>query len=522
MGVGMSARRVSVRKIRELLRLLWECGLSQRQVAGCCGIGKTTVAECAARAHLSGLDWSTAASLSDEELEGRLYPPVELVPASERPVVDWAAVHIELKRKGVTLALLWEEYREREPGGYRYSWYCELYRQWRGRADLSMRQVHRAGEKLFVDYCGATVPVVDAGTGEAREAQIFVAVWGASNYTYAEATWSQGLSDWIGSHVRAFEFAQGLTEIVVPDNLKSGVSRPCRYEPELNPTYHDLAVHYGVAVMPARVRKPRDKAKVEVGVQIVERWILARLRHRKFFSIAELNKAIRDLLCRLNERPFRKLPGSRRSLFESIELPALRPLPAQGFVYAEWQKGRVNIDYHVEVDGHYYSVPYQWVSQQLDVRVSARTVEFFAKSSRVASHLRNFRRGVHTTQSAHMPRAHREYAEWTPERLVQWARKTGPSIAGLIERVMSTRVHAQHGFRSCLGIVRLGQRYGNVRLEAACQYALAIEGSSYRSVRSILEEGLDRQMDTAEPARLPLVHANLRGPSYYGGEPKPC
>jgi transposase len=519
----MSARRVSVRKIREMLRLLWECGLSQRQVAGCCGIGKTTVAECVVRARQSGLDWSTAAALSDEELEGRLYPPVELVPASERPVVDWAAVHTELKRKGVTLALLWEEYREREPLGYRYSWYCELYGQWRGRADLSMRQVHRAGEKLFVDYCGATVPVLDAGSGEVREAQIFVAVWGASNYTYAEATWSQGLSDWTGSHVRAFEFAGGVTEQVVPDNLKSGVSRPCRYEPELNPTYHDLAVHYGVAVMPARVRKPRDKAKVEVGVQVVERWILARLRHRKFFSLAELNEAIRGLLSRLNERPFRKLEGSRRSVFDSLERPVLRPLPAQRFAYAEWQKGRVQVDYHVEVDDHYYSVPYQWVSQQLDVRVSATTVEFFAKGNRVASHLRSFRRGVHTTLSEHMPRPHREYAEWTPERLVQWARTTGPSVSSLIETVMSTRVHPQHGFRSCLGILRLGQQYGGERLEAACHYALTLEGASYRSVRSILKGGLDLQVGSAaEPARPPLVHDNLRGASYYGGQEKPC
>jgi transposase len=513
-----------MRKIREVLRLVFECGLSQRQVAGCCGLGKTTVVECVARARRSGLDWATAAVLSEEELESRLYPPVEAVPATERPAVDWGAVHTELKRKGVTLRLLWEEYREKEPRGYGYSRYCELYGQWRGRADLSMRQVHRAGEKLFVDYSGATVPVVDARTGEVREAQIFVAVWGASNYTFAEATWSQGLSDWIGSHVRAFEFGGGLPEVVVPDNLKSGVSRPCRYEPELNPTYQDLAVHYGVAVLPARVRRPRDKAKVEVGVQVVERWILARLRHRTFFSLAELNQAIGELLSRLNERPFHKLSGSRRSLFESLERSALRPLPAQRFTYAEWKKARVHIDYHVEVEGHYYSVPYQLVSQQLDVRVSAKTVECFAKNKRVASHLRSFGRGGHTTQSEHMPRPHREYAQWTPERLVQWAQKTGPSVAGLIEIVMATRVHPQHGFRSCLGILRLGQRYGSERLEAACQRALQNEAASYRSVRSILEVGLDRQVDpAAEPAGAhPLVHENLRGASYYQAEEKPC
>ena len=513
-----------MRKIREMLRLLWQCGLSQRQVAGCCGAGKTTVVQCEARARRSGLDWPTAAALSDEELERRLYPPPEVVAATQRPSVDWAVVHTELKRKGVTLYLLWQEYQARELRGYRYSRYCELYRMWRGRADLSMRQVHRAGEKLFVDYSGATVPVVDAGTGEVREAQIFVAVWGASNFTFAEATWSQGLTDWIGSHVRAFEFGGGVTEMVVPDNLKAGVTRPCRYEPELNPTYYDLAVHYGVAVMPARVRRPRDKAKVEVGVQIVERWILARLRHRTFFSLGELNQAIRELLSPLNERPFRKLEGSRRSLFENLERPALRPLPAERFAYAEWQKVRVHVDYHFEVDGHYYSVPYQLVSQELDARVTAKTVECFAKSKRVASHLRSFRRGAHTTQPEHMPRPHREYAEWTPERLVRWAQQTGPAVAGLIELVMATRVHPQHGFRSCLGILRLGQRYGGERLEAACRRALEVGAASYRSVRSILESGLDQHRDPgAEPAPArPLVHENLRGASYYGGQEKPC
>ncbi|HLX07636.1 MAG TPA: IS21 family transposase, partial [Thermoanaerobaculia bacterium] len=323
---------------------------------------------------------------------------------------------------------------------------------------------------------------------------------------------------------RAFEFAGGLTEMVIPDNLRSGVHRACRYEPEINPTYQDLAVHYRLAVMPARVRKPRDKAKVEAGVQLVQRWILARLRHRQFFSLAELNQAIRELLGPLNDRPFRKLPGSRRSQFESLERPALRPLPEERFTYAEWQKARVHIDYHVEVDGHYYSVPYQLVSQQLDVRLSAKTVECFAKSKRVASHLRNFRRGAHTTQGEHMPRPHREYAEWTPERLVRWAQKSGPSVAGLIATVMATRVHPQQGFRSCLGIMRLSQRYGGERLEAACQRALLVGAASYRSVRSILLVGLDRQPEpSAEPsAGRPLTHENLRGAAYYREEGQPC
>jgi transposase len=513
-----------MRKVQEVLRLLLVCGLSQRQASRASGVGRASVAEYVERAQKAGL-LETWESLSGEELECRLYPPARRALAqAERPEADWAAVHEELKRRDMTLSLVWQEYREQHPDGYQYSRFCDLYRAWRGKLDLCMRQVHRPGEKLFVDYCGATVPVVDAGTGEVREAQVFVAVWGASSYTFAEATWSQGLSDWIGSHVRAFEFGGGVPELVIPDNLRSGVTRACRYEPELNPTYQDLAVHYGVAVMPARVRKPRDKAKVEAGVQLVQRWILARLRHRTFFSLAELNQAIGELLGPLNQRPFRKRPGSRRSLFESLEQPALRPLPGERFTYAEWKKARVHIDYHVEVEGHYYSVPYQLVSQQLDVRVSAQTVECFAKGKRVASHLRSLLRGAHTTQSGHMPRPHREYAEWTPERLVRWARETGPSVGGLIERVMSTRAHPQQGFRSCLGIMRLGQSYGGERLEAACQRALRVDAASYRSVRSILQVGLDRQEVPAgePPAALPQEHENLRGSSYYGGEERPC
>ena len=514
-----------MRKVQEVLRLLLVCGLSQRQASRASGIGRATVAEYVERAQKAGL-LETWESLSGEELEGRLYPPAHKVaPQTERPEADWAAVHEELKLRDMTLSLIWQEYREQHPDGYQYSRFCDLYRAWRGKLDVCMRQVHRPGEKLFVDYCGATVPVVDAGTGEVREAQVFVAVWGASSYTFAEATWSQSLPDWIGSHVRAFEFGGGLPELVIPDNLRTGVTRACRYEPELNPTYQDLAMHYGVAVMPARVRKPRDKAKVEAGVQLVQRWILARLRHRRFFSLGELNQVIRELLGPLNQRPFRKRPGSRRSLFESLEQPALRPLPAERFTYAEWKKGGVHIDYHVEVEGHYYSVPYQMVSQQLDVRVSAKTVECFAKSKRVASHLRSFLRGGHTTQSGHMPRPHREYAEWTPERLVRWARESGPSVGGLIERVMATRAHPQQGFRSCLGIMRLGQSYGAERLEAACQRALQVDAASYRSVRSILQVGLDRQqVPGGEPpsAALPQGHENLRGSSYYGGEETPC
>jgi transposase len=422
----------------------------------------------------------------------------------------------ELRRKGVTLSLLWHEYKAAHPEGFQYSWFCDQYRAWAGKLDVVMRQEHRAGEKLFVDYAGQTVEVVDRHTGEVRQAQIFVAVLGASNYTYAEATWTQQLPDWIGAHVRAFEFLGGTSEVVVPDNLRSGVSKAHRYEPDLNPTYAELARHYGVAVLPARARRPRDKAKAEVAVQMVERWILAVVRHRSFFSLAELNREIARLLERLNTRPFKKLPGSRRALFEQLDRPALRPLPAQPYVFAEWKKVRVNIDYHVEVDGHYYSVPYPLVRKQLEARFTARTVECFYKGQRVASHLRSPLKGRHTTVGEHMPASHRHYAEWTPQRLIRWAEKTGPATAAVIQTIIERRVHPQQGFRSCLGILRLGKGFGEERLEAACRRALRLGACSYKSIESILRQGLDRKaLPEPQEQELSIEHTNLRGSQYY-------
>jgi transposase len=514
-----------MRKIREVLRLVWVCGLTRRQAAQSCAIGRTTVSEYVERAEAAGLSWAEVEALDGEALERRLFPPPAVVAPGERPVPQWSEVQAELRRPGVTLRLVWEEYRSVHPKGYGYSRFCELYQAWRGRLDLVMRQEHKAGETLFVDYAGQRVPVVDRRTGEVREAQVFVAVLGASNYTYAEATWTQGLADWIGSHVRAFEFFGSVPRTVVPDNLKSGVSRACRYEPELNPTYHELAVHYGVAVVPARVGKPRDKAKVEVGVQIVERQVLAPLRDRTFFRLAEVNQALRERLGALNERRFQKLPGSRRELFERLERPAMQPLPVVPYDFAEWRRARVSIDYHVEVLGHYYSVPYQLVRREVEIRLGARTVEAFVGGRRVASHRRSDLPGRHTTVVEHMPRAHRDYAQWTPERLICWAGKTGPAVAQVVEAILGSRVHPQHGFRPCLGILRLGRQYGEERLRAACGRALEIGSPSYRSVRSILERGLDRkpQETEAQPV-LPLDHDNLRGAAYYQGrrEEEPC
>jgi transposase len=508
--------RLSMRKIREVLRLRLEVGLSARQVAASVQIARSSVGEYERRLGAAGLSWPLPEGLSDAELERRLFPPPPPVAPDTRPVPDWAVVHEELRRPGVTMMLLWEEYRAAHPEGFAYSWFCEHYRAWAGKLDVVMRQSHRAGEKLFVDYAGQTVELIDRASGEVRTAQIFVAVLGASNYTYAEATWTQGLSDWIGAHVRALAYFGGVPEIVVPDNLRSGVSRASRYEPDLNPTYAELAAHYGVAVVPARVRRPRDKAKAEVGVQVVERWILAALRQRSFFSLAELNEAIAALLERLNARPFKKLPGSRREAFAKLDRPALRPLPASPYVYATWKRVRVHIDYHVELEGHYYSVPYALVKQSLEARLTERTVELFHKGARVASHRRSEYKGRHTTVPEHMPKTHREYAAWTPQRLVRWAEQTGPATAAVIGHILGTRPHPQQGFRSCLGILRLGQTYGAERLEAACRRALHLNACRYKSIASILERGLDRQpLPEPQALELPSAHDHIRGPGYY-------
>ena len=508
----MAKARVSMRKIREVLRLR-AAGHSQHKIARSVGIGQSTVGDYLTRARRAGVVWPT--TLDDAALERALYPPKPSIPDPQRGVPDWAEVHRELRRKGVTLFLLWEEYKAAHPEGFQYSWFCHHYRRWAARVDVVMRQSHRAGEAMFVDYAGQTAEVIDPDTGEVRAAQLFVAVLGASNYTYAEATWTQALSDWIGSHQRAFAFFGGVTETLVID-LKAGVTKSHRYEPDLNRTYAEMAAHYGVAVVPTRVAAPRDKAKVEVGVQVVERWILARLRHQRFFSLEALNRAIAELLTELNQRPFKKLPGSRRALFEQLDRPALQPLPARPYSFATWKTVRVNIDYHVEIERHYYSVPYQLVKQQLEARISAHTVEIFHCGKRVATHPRSDRRGAHSTVAQHMPRPHREYAEWTPRRLVEWATRTGPATAELIGQILASRRHPQQGFRSCLGILRLGKTYTEPRLEAACRRALRLGACSYKSIESILKHKLDQQ-PLPEPAQstLSIDHDNLRGPDYF-------
>lgn len=510
----MSKRKLPMRKIKEVLRMKWSCGISERRIATSCHISRSTVADCIGRAVAAGLSWPLPDNMDDTRLDALLYPPP--APSStKRPMPDWSQVHQEMKRKGVTLFLLWQEYKVQFPEGFQHSRYSELYRIWRGKLTVSMRQTHLAGEKLFVDYAGPTVPIVDQTTGEIHPAQVFVAVMGASNYTFAEATMTQGLADWTGSHVRAFEFMGGVPEVVVPDNLKSGVTKPCRYDPEINPSYAELARHYGVAVIPARVRKPKDKAKAEGGVLVVERWIMAALRNRTFFSLSEANAAIKELLTKLNERPFKKLPGCRRSQFDELDKPALKPLPNTAYEHAQWKKVRVNIDYHVEIEGHYYSVPYQLLKYQLDSRITRSTVECFHKAKRVAVHVRSDGYGQSTIPE-HMPNAHRDYAEWTPERFIRWARSIGEQTAIATNLIMSKKRHPQQGFRACMGLMSMGKKYGNDRLESACNRAIATNCVSYKSIQSILKTGLDQQElpEMPTPQHVP-DHDNIRGPGYF-------
>jgi transposase len=479
-------------------------------------MGRTTVREYLQRAERAGLSWPLPGGLSDGDLEALLFPPPVSPANAPRPLPDWQHLHEELRRKGVTLFLLWEEYKAVHPDGYEYSRFCELYRQWAGKLPVWMRQDHRAGEKLFVDYAGMTMPVTNRETGEIRPAQIFVATLGASNYTYAEATWTQTLPDWIVSHVRAFEFFGGAPELVIPDNLRSGVSYSCRYDPDANPTYAEMAAHYGTAILPTRVQKPKDKAKVEAGVLGVERRILAKLRNRTFFSLTELNQAVSLLLAEYNRRPFQQLEGSRRSLFEKVDKPALVPLPATRYEYAEWVKARVSLDYHVRADGHCYSVPYRLVKQEVHVRLTITAVEIFHENVRVASHPRSYKKHHHTTRKEHMPESHRAHAEWTPERIVRWVGKAGEAVAEVAEQIIASRPHPEQGFRACMGLKRLGETYGAQRLEAACRRALVIQSPSYKSVKSILAKGLDRDPVPQQRSQTPPIeHENVRGADYY-------
>lgn len=506
-----------MRKIRDALRYRYTTELSLEAIARALNISKGVVAKYLRLAETAGIAWPLPEGLDDAALERCLYRQCE-ARASAHVEPDYARVHQELKKKGVTLTLLWEEYREGVGDrGFQYTAFCTRYRDWAGKLKRSMRQIHRVGEKLFADYAGPTLPIIDAQTGEIRPASIFVAVLGASNYTFACATPGQTQADWLGGLARALAGIGGVPQLIVPDNPRALIRDPNRYEPELNRATAEFAAHYGTVILPARPRKPQDKAKAELGVQVVERWILARLRHRQFFCLAEVDAAVTQLLPALNDRPFKKLPGSRSSAFALLDAPYLRALPVTAFVLAEWKRARVSIDYHVEFDDNYYSVPHALVRQEVELRVTRGTVEVLASGRRVASHPRSYRGGHYETLPEHMPAAHRAHAQWSPGRLITWAATVGTATAELVKRLLMEKAHPEQGYRSCLGLMRLARTHGHARMEAACTRALAIGAHRYRSVASILEKGLDRQ-PLAPPAQAELAlpdHANVRGPTYY-------
>jgi transposase len=507
-----------MRQIGEVLRLSAR-GLSYRRIAQSVGISASTIQSYLERVQRAGLSWPLPEDLDDAGLEARLFTRSEEELRPGRPEPNWLEVHRERKRgKHVTLQLLHLEYKAAHPEGLSYTQFCVHYRRWLRQQDVVMRLEYAAGERMFVDFAGDTVPITDPETGEVWQAQVFVSVLGASGYLYAEATRSQDLASWLGAHVRALEFYGAAPRMIVPDNLKSGVTKACWYDPELNPSYLELARTYSVAVLPTRPAHPRDKAAAEVGVLVVERWVLAPLRKRRFFSLADLNVAIAEQVALVNERRFRGQPISRKALFEELERPALQPLPATRYEFATWKPARVNIDYHVEFDTRFYSVPYRLARQTVELRATAGVVEIFHRGRRVASHARAYGRKRFLTKPEHMPAAHRAHLEWTPTRLVTWGATIGPAVAELMETMLRTRPHPEHGYRACLGLMSLVKRYGGERVTAACTRALAIGGTSYRSVDAILKNGLDKVPLASEPQGLkvvPIQHANLRGPAYY-------
>ena len=511
----MPTNRITMRQIRETLRLHLQAGMSYSEVGRTLKISKSVAGKYVSLARAAGVDWATTQTLTDDELDARLYLPA-LPRSSHQLAPDFALVHQELKRAGVTLQLLWEEYATDNPLAYKYTSFCVKYREWAMGLKRSMRQTHIAGEKLFIDYAGQTVAIIDAATGEITRAQIFVATLGASNYTYACATARQTTADWIGAQVQALEFFGGVPRLIVPDQTRSLVKNPERYDPQPNRLYDEFAAHYGCALLPARPAHPRDKPKVENAVLVVERWILARLRNRRFFSLIELNQAIPLLLVDLNQRAFKKLPGCRRSAFDLLDAPALQPLPATRFEFFKWKSAKVNIDYHVEFDGHYYSVPHALVRTTVELRVTANLVECFSCNQRVASHPLSHQRGRHTTTPEHMPASHRAHLEWTPQKLIDWGLRIGVSTAAVVTWQLEHRPHPEQGYRACLGMQRLAREYTSARLEAACTRALAIRSPNLKSVTSILKSGLDRQhsLPTITSGALP-VHENIRGPDYF-------
>ena len=513
----MATKRIPMRQLREILRLRLHAKLSMRQIRDSLRLSLGAIQKAVSKAEALALDWEAIEKLDDSHLAAKIYPQADTAKSSHKELPDWVDIYRELKRKGMTKQLLWEEYTQQYPNkSFSYAQYCRLYRDWLKKQRRSMRQTHKAGEKLFVDYAGQTVPIVSHKTGEIRTAQIFVAVLGASNYTFCEATWSQKLPDWINSHVRAFEFIGGVPTIVVPDNLKSAVTKACRYDPVINPSYQQLSAHYGTALVPARPLKPKDKAKAEVGVQIIERWILARLRHHTFFSLGELNVCIKALLEEVNNKPFKQLKGTRQQWFESIDKPALLPLPRQAYEYTDITTVKVNIDYHIQYDDHFYSIPHHLVGEDIELHAKEYLIELFFHNQRITSHARKYYSGM-TTEPEHMPVKHEKHHKWTPGRLMNWAKDIGDEVLLWVKTVINQRQHPEQAYRVCLGLLNLSRSYPAERLNKACLIANKNSLYKLKHIKDILSSNQDKLVSDTKESQptLPQAHENIRGPESF-------
>jgi transposase len=506
-----------MRMIREILRLHYSCSLSNRKISKALGCSRWAVDEYIRRAETANLGWPLSSEFDDEDkLEALLYLKEPTPIDKQRPQPDCNYIHQELKKKGVTLDLLWQEYKQEHPNGYQLSQFRNIYRDWRKTVNLSMRQNHKAGEKAFSDFAGKTLPITNPHTGEITQAHLFVCSLGASSYTYAKLFFSENTEAWATGHALAFTYFGGCPNIIVPDNPKPVITKACRYEPDVNPSFAQMANHFNLAIIPARVRHPKDKAVVESAVGLTTRWILAVLRKQTFFSLAEANQAVAELLEKLNNKPFKKLPGTRRSRFETVDKPALKPLPDTQYEYMHIKYATVHIaDYHVEYDGSWYSAPYQYRGRTVEARATLNTIEIYLKGKRIASHPRGIIKGSRSTLDEHRPKSHREYGQWPPERITRWAATIGPATKDLTEKILQSKKHPELGYRTCFGILRLAKSVGNNRLESACQRALSFNACSLRSVKSILDSGLDRCSLPEKPRQLKIIHTNIRGANAF-------
>jgi len=495
--------------IKEVLRLHHCSKLNNTQISKALGCSRGAVAEYLHRANAAGLLWPLPLELDDAQLERRLFPPIAR--SQTRPLPDFNYIHTELKKKGVILLQLWSEYKEEHPDGYGFSQFCEHYSRFEKKLNLVMRQEHKAGDKAFSDFAGKTLPITNPITGEIQQAHLFVCTLGASGFTFIELFSDETTESWCNGHAAAFSYFDGSPRICVPDNPKPVITKACPYEPDVNPSFAQMAAHYNVAVLPARVRKPKDKAKVEAAVGLATRWVLAVLRNRTFFSLAEARAAVRELLNKLNDRPFKKISGSRRSLYETIDRPALKPLPIVPYEYAHHKKASVGMDYHVEYEKHFYSVPYQLRDEVVELRVTSSTIEIFFKGKRITSHPRSSAENKSTTIKEHRPANHRAYGDCAHDKITAWAQKIGPSAVELVSEIMRHQKLAESAYRTCIGILRLSKKFEDERLEAACARALAINARTFSSVRSILNSNLDQHPLPEKPNQLSIVHANIRG-----------